>query len=108
MRFWLTDLRPRDRSLYGNRSSRSKSIGKCVRLIEAIVPSFCFFSRLKGTVEDCDCDSDCGVRDREVCREDACDCDTGVGDFVRVEIWLSRDGNPRVPYKYFVVGLRTR
>jgi hypothetical protein len=56
-----------------------------VRLVEAIVPSFCFFSRLKGTVEDCDCDSDCGVRDREVCREDACDCDTSVSDFVGVE-----------------------
>jgi hypothetical protein len=77
-----------------------------VRLVEAIVPAFFFFSDLVAADEDC-CDCDCGVGDKDVGRgEDAYD-DTGVSDF-RVETWLSRDENPRVPCNNFVVGLRMR
>jgi hypothetical protein len=108
MRFWPTALGPRGRSLYGSRSLWSKSISKCVRLVEGIVPVFFFFSDLLAANEDC-CDCDCGVGDGDAGRgEDACD-DTGVSDFeVGVETWLSLDENPRVPCNSFVVGLRTR
>jgi hypothetical protein len=54
-----------------------------VRLVEAIVLAFFFFSDLVAADEDC-YDCDCSVRDKDVGRgEDACD-DTGVSDF-RVE-----------------------
>jgi hypothetical protein len=114
MRLWLKDLGPRGASLYSSRSSSLKSISKCTRLVEAIVPVFLAFAcfsdpEVTPDTEDCrDCDCDCGVGDRDLGRgEDACDS-TGDGDFVGVETWLSRDANPRVPWSNLVVGLRMR
>jgi hypothetical protein len=77
-----------------------------MRLFEEIVVSF---GRLLFLADKDLCDCDCSVWDRDLSRgEGACDWDTGVGDFVRVETWLSRDVNPRVPWSNLVVSLHMR